>query len=86
MSSIVHVHVYTLQFEPSEEAIEVISTLLDATTPFFINDDPLDTEPLYTTNTKGWDNNHMQYCHFCCNLSTRSYEHPGRYYINNSYS
>lgn len=34
-----------LQFEPSEEAVKVISKLLNATTPFFLADDPLDTEP-----------------------------------------
>ena len=41
-----------LQFEPSEESIEVISRLLNATTPFFLNDDPLDTEPLDLTIRK----------------------------------
>ena len=34
-----------MQFEPSNETIEVISMLLNATTPFFLDDDPPDIEP-----------------------------------------
>lgn len=43
--------IIAMQFEPSEEAVQAISMLLNATTPFFLEDDPLDVEdePLTTT-------------------------------------
>ena len=34
-----------MQFEPSSETIAIISMLLNATTPFFLADDPPDIEP-----------------------------------------
>ena len=34
-----------MQYEPSRETIGLISMLLNATTPFFLDDDPLDIEP-----------------------------------------
>ena len=44
-----------MQFEPSRETVGVISMLLNATTPFFLDDDPPDTEPpdLPTTKKRG---------------------------------